>query len=75
MKNTVTKMKNTLQGINSKIDEAEDQSEIWKIRKQKTASQNSKKIEEGGEQKPLGKLQVYQHLHHEDARRRERARN
>ena len=30
MKNILTKMKNKLQGINSTVDEAEDQPSIWK---------------------------------------------
>ena len=43
MKDTLTKMKNNLQGINSRVDKAENQIVIWNIRKQKTPHQNSKK--------------------------------
>ena len=40
MKDAVTKMKNTLQQVNSGLDEVMISSEIWKIRKQKTPNQN-----------------------------------
>ena len=43
MKNILTEMKNTLQGINNRVDEAEDQTAIWKIDKKKTPTQKSKK--------------------------------
>ena len=43
MKDTLTEMKNKLQRINSRIDEARIQSAIWNIRKQKTPNQNSRK--------------------------------
>ena len=41
MKYTLTEMKTTLQGINSRVDEAEDQ--IWKIRKQKIPTRTAKR--------------------------------
>ena len=81
MKNIWTEMKNTLQGINSGVDKTQrTKSAIWKIRKQKTPNQNSKKkkyIKKWGEYKELlGQLQSYQYLHHGNpGRRRERARD
>ena len=42
MKDTLTEMQNKLQGINSRVDEAESQSAIWNIRKQ--SEQQKKKI-------------------------------
>ena len=36
-------MKNNLQGINSRVDEAKNQIAIWNIRKQETPNLNSKK--------------------------------
>ena len=41
-KNTLTEIKNNLQGNNSTVDEAK-KSMIWNIRKQKTTTQNNKK--------------------------------
>ena len=46
IKNTITEMKNTLQGINSRVDEQRIKSAIWKLRKQKTPQHNSKKKKE-----------------------------
>lgn len=42
MKHTVTKMKNTLEGINSRLDEADQISDL-EDKLQKTYNQNSKK--------------------------------
>ena len=46
MKNTVTKMKTTLQRINNTAMKQRTESAIWKIRKQKIPIQNSKKKKE-----------------------------
>ena len=43
MKDTLIKIKNNLQGNNSRVDEAENQINDWNIRKQKTSHQNHKK--------------------------------
>ena len=43
MKNAVTEMKNTLQGIHKRVDEAEDEISVWNTKEQKTPNQNSKK--------------------------------
>ena len=45
MKDTLIEIKNNLQGNNSRVDEAKNQSMIWNIRNQKTTSQNNKKKE------------------------------
>ena len=45
-KGTLIEIKISLQGINSRVDEAENQSAIWNMRKQKTTNQNSKKRKE-----------------------------
>ena len=42
-KGTVTEIKNSLQGNNSRVYEAENQTMIWNIRKQKTNNQNKRK--------------------------------
>ena len=44
-KDTLIEIKNNLQGNNSRVDEAKNQSIIWNIRNQKTTSQNNKKKE------------------------------
>ena len=45
MKNTQTEMKNTLQGINSGVDEAEDQIEDLKYKEAETTqSEQAKRI-------------------------------
>ena len=44
-KDTLLEIKNNLQGINSRMDEAENQDNDMVIRKQKTTNQNKKKIE------------------------------
>ena len=41
----IIEIKNSLQGNNSRVDEAKNQSMIWNIRNQKTTSQNNKKKE------------------------------
>lgn len=46
MKNTITEVKNALEGINSRLDEVEIESVIWKTREQKTPNRNSKKEKE-----------------------------
>ena len=43
MKEILIKIKNNLQGNNSRVDEAENQINDWNIRKQKTSHQNHKK--------------------------------
>ena len=43
MKDTVTKIKNNLQRNNSRVGEAEIQSMIWNIRKQKTTKQKKRR--------------------------------
>ena len=45
MKDTLTEIKNNLQGNNSRVDEAKNQINIWNIRKQKATHQNKKKKE------------------------------
>ena len=45
-KATLTEMKNNLQGINTRVKEAENQISVWNIREQKTPNQNSKKKKE-----------------------------
>ena len=45
MKDTLIKIKNNLQGNNSKVDETKNQINIWNIRKQKATHQNKKKKE------------------------------
>ena len=73
MKDTLTEIKNNLQGINSRVDEAKITSAIWNLRKQNTGNQNSKKKKEP----PLQmKTTSTVPVHHGDARRRrERSRN
>ena len=43
MKDALTEMKNNLQGINSRVDEAEIKSEICNIRKEKKNTQSAKR--------------------------------
>ena len=43
MKDTLTEMKNNLQGINSRVHEAENQISDLEYKEQKTPNQNSKK--------------------------------
>ena len=69
MKNTTTKMKNILQGINSRVGEAEEQiisfhdKEAQNIQsEQQKEKQNPKKL--GLSMEPLGQLQAYQHSYH-----------
>ena len=38
MKDTLIEMKNYLQGIKRRVEESENQSVIWNIRKQKTSN-------------------------------------
>ena len=45
-KETLTEVKNNLQGNNCRVDEAENQSMIWNIRKQKATKQKNKKKKE-----------------------------
>ena len=49
MKDTLTEVKNNLQGINSGVDEAEYQISILENKKQKTPNQKSKKKKESKE--------------------------
>ena len=46
MKDSLTEIKNNLQGNNSTVDEAENQINDLEIRKQKTTNQNNKKKNE-----------------------------
>ena len=43
MKDTLTEMKNNLQGINSRVDKAKDENNHLKYKEAKTPNQNSKK--------------------------------
>ena len=43
MKNTLTKIKNTLHRFNSRVNEAGDQRAVWKIRKLKAAYRIAKR--------------------------------
>ena len=43
MKETLTKMKNNLQGVNHRVDEAEHQNNYWEYKEAKTPNQNRKK--------------------------------
>ena len=43
---TLSKIKKNLQGINTRVKEAENQISVWNIREQKTPNQNSKKKKE-----------------------------
>ena len=43
MKDTLIEIKNNLQEIKRRVDEAKTQSMVWNIRKQKPINQNSKK--------------------------------
>ena len=45
-KDTLIEIKNNLQGNNGRVDEAENHTNDFKIRKQKTTNQNSKKKKE-----------------------------
>ena len=78
IKDTLIEIKNNLQGINSRVDEAKNQINDLEHKEAKTTNQNSKKKKELKKQElakePLGHLQTYQHANHRDARRR-RARN
>ena len=42
-KDILIEIKNNLQGNNTSMDEAKNQTKIWSIRKQKTTNQNKKK--------------------------------
>ena len=46
MKDTLIEIKNNLQRINSRVDEATNQIHDWNIRKQKTINQNNKEKKE-----------------------------
>ena len=43
MKDTLIEIENSLQGYNSRVDEAENQSVIWYIRKQKQPMRTSRR--------------------------------
>ena len=75
MKDTLTEVKNNLQGINSRVDEAKNQIDDLEHKeeenlqsKQQEEKKKSKKLHIG--QEPLGQLQTYQHPHHTGAGRR-----
>ena len=65
-------MKNTL-GINSGVDEAEDQNIDMEDKEAESTQQNSTKKKES-KNMLLGQLQTYQHFHHRGAKPK-RARN
>ena len=85
-KNTLTEIKDSLLGNNSRVNEVENQINDWE---HKDAKQTNKKTPHSEQQEvkriqkkqgqckqPMGQLQAFQHLHHRCARRRtERARN
>ena len=80
MKDILTEIKNNLQGINSRVDEAKNQisdlehKEEKDIQSVQQEEKRTQKIEECKEL--LGQLQGHQHSHHgSTGRRRERARN
>ena len=79
MNDTLIKIKNNLEGNNSREDEAKDQINDLEQRKQKTTNQNKKKNESkkcGECKQSLEQLQEVQCSHCRCARRRrERARN
>ena len=66
--NALTEMKNILQGINSVVDEAEDQISNTEDKEAEISNLKSKMKNEfkkrGQYNAPLAKLQVYQRLHH-----------
>ena len=72
--NTITEVKNTLEGINSRIYEAEEWiSELEdKMVEMTSVGQNKVKIMKRGEDclRPKGQYQIYQHLNYRGPRRR-----
>ena len=78
MNNTVTESKNTLEGINSRISEAEEWiSELEDKMVEITSEEQNKKNEKnwGESQRPLGQYQVHQYLNYRGPRiRREKER-
>ena len=79
MKDTLTEMKNNLQGLNSKVDEDKNQIsdlEYKEAKNTQSEQQKEKSIQKHEDCKEtLGQLQAYQHSHHGGARRRGKARN
>ena len=80
MKEPLIKIKNNLQGINSRVEEDENQISDLEYKKAKNIQleqQEEKRIQKRVQCKePLGQLQMYKHSHCRGAgRRKERARN
>ena len=75
--NTITEIKNTLEGINSRISEAEQISELEDKMVEITSEEQNKvkrmkRTEES--QRLLGQYQTYQHVNYRGPRRREKER-
>ena len=73
MKNIITQMKNTLEGINSRLGEADDhindlENKIAENIQTEQPKEKKKKLEQCEE--PLEQHQAYQHSHHRGPRRR-----
>ena len=67
MKETLIEIKNNLQGINSRVDKAENQINGLEHKEEKIASQNNKKKKASKKYQEyykqlLGQLQMYQNL-------------
>ena len=74
MKDSVTEINKNLQGINSSVEEAENQINDFEHKEAKNnqckTTRENKLKEQGQCKQPLGQLQVIQNLHHSGARRR-----
>ena len=78
MKDTLIKIKNNLQGSNSRTDETENQINDLEHREAKNPLEQQEEKEKKKTPKckqPLGQLQVFQYSHHRGAKRRGKARN
>ena len=72
MKDTVTEIRNNLQGNNSLVDEAENKINDFKHKgaKNNHAEQEEKKSQKKKNEDGMEQLQTLQHSHHRGARRK-----
>ena len=76
--NTITEIENTLEGINSRISEAEELISELEDKMLEITSEEQKKVKRmkraGQSQRPLRQYQTHPHSNYRDSRRREKER-